>query len=31
MGTRFGIYNYATKNKGGFVDVESFTYKKQEK
>ena len=31
MGTRFGIYNYATKNKGGFVDVERFTYKKQEK
>ena len=31
MGTRFGIYNYATKSKGGFVDVESFTYKKQEK
>lgn len=26
MGTRFGIYNYTTKSKGGYVDVENFTY-----
>lgn len=28
MGTRFAIYNYATKSKGGYVDVESFEYSK---
>ena len=29
MGTRFAIYNYATKNAGGYVDVDSFEYKKK--
>jgi beta-xylosidase len=27
MGTRFAIFNYATKQTGGHVDVESFNYK----
>ncbi len=26
MGTRFAIYNYATKTTGGYVDVDSFEY-----
>jgi beta-xylosidase len=26
MGSRFGIFNYATKTLGGYVDVEDFTY-----
>ena len=26
MGTRFAIYNYATKQQGGYVDVDSFEY-----
>ncbi len=26
MGTRFAIYNYATKQRGGYVDVDSFEY-----
>ncbi len=29
MGTRFAIYNYATKQQGGFVDVDSFEYHKK--
>ena len=29
MGTRFAIYNYATKNAGGYVDVDSFGYSKK--
>ncbi len=29
MGTRFAIYNFATKQKGGYVDVDSFTYNKK--
>lgn len=28
MGTRFAIYNYATKHAGGYVDVDSFEYSK---
>ena len=28
MGTRFAIYNYATKSVGGYVDVDSFGYSK---
>lgn len=28
MGTKFAIFNYATKNTGGFVDVDWFQYKK---
>ncbi|MGC4102416.1 glycoside hydrolase family 43 protein [Ferruginibacter sp.] len=27
MGTKFAIFNYATKNLGGFVDVDFFNYK----
>lgn len=29
MGTRFAIYNYATKSAGGFVDVDSFDYTRE--
>ncbi len=29
MGTRFAIYNYATKQRGGYVDVDSFEYHKK--
>ena len=28
MGTRFAIYNYATKSQGGYVDVDYFEYSK---
>ena len=31
MGTKFGIFNYATKKKGGYVDVDEFAYSKTEK
>ncbi len=31
MGTRFAIYNYATKLSGGYVDVDNFTYNKLNK
>jgi beta-xylosidase len=27
MGSKFGIFCYATKKKGGFIDVDSFDYK----
>lgn len=30
MGTRFAIYNYATKAQGGYVDVDSFEYSKSD-
>ncbi|MGP1435179.1 MAG: glycoside hydrolase family 43 protein [Phocaeicola sp.] len=30
MGTRFGIYNYATKLPGGYVDIDYFHYKRYE-
>lgn len=30
MGTRFAVYNYATKQKGGWVDVDSFDYRREE-
>ena len=30
MGSKFLIFNYATKSKGGFVDVDYFDYKKQD-
>ena len=29
MGTKFGIFNYATKKKGGYVDIDEFKYNKQ--
>ena len=29
MGTKFGIFNYATKRSGGYVDVNQFTYHKK--
>jgi beta-xylosidase len=28
MGTRFAIFNYATKSTGGFVDIDFFSYQK---
>jgi beta-xylosidase len=31
MGTKFGIFNYATKKAGGYVDVDEFKYSKSEK
>ena len=31
MGTKFGIFNYATKSAGGYVDVDYFRYEKAEK
>ena len=31
MGTKFGIFNYATKKSGGYVDVDAFVYSKSEK
>ena len=30
MGTKFGIFCYATKKKGGFVDVDAFTYQRND-
>ena len=30
MGTKFGIFNYATKKAGGYVDVDFFRYSKNE-
>ena len=30
MGTRFAIFNYATKSLGGYVDVDFFDYKKKQ-
>ena len=31
MGTKFGIFNYATKKTGGYVDVDYFKYSCEEK
>ena len=31
MGTKFGIFNYATKKVGGYVDVDYFKYTCEEK
>jgi hypothetical protein len=31
MGSKFAIFNYATKKAGGFVDVDSFAYSVAEK
>lgn len=31
MGTRYALFNYATKSLGGFVDMDNFCYSKQEK
>ena len=28
MGTRFAIFNYATKETGGYIDIDSFDYKR---
>lgn len=30
MGTRYAIFNYATKQSGGYVDVDSFDYSREE-
>ena len=30
MGTRYAVFCYATKRKGGYVDVESFSYQREE-
>ena len=30
MGTKFGIFNYATKKAGGYVDVDEFAYNKHQ-
>ena len=30
MGTKFGIFNYATKKVGGYVDVDEFSYNKHQ-
>lgn len=30
MGTRYAIYNYATKSIGGYVDIDFFEYKKED-
>ncbi len=30
MGTKFGIFNYATKDAGGYVDVDYFKYEKKD-
>ena len=27
MGTKFAVFNYATKTEGGYVDVDFFEYK----
>ena len=29
MGTRYAIFNYATKEKGGQIDVDHFNYTKE--
>jgi hypothetical protein len=29
MGTRFAIFNYATKALGGYVDVDAFNYERK--
>ena len=29
MGTRYAIFCYATKRKGGYIDVDEFKYKKE--
>lgn len=31
MGTKFGIFNYATKKTGGYIDVDYFKYECSEK
>jgi hypothetical protein len=31
MGTKFGLFCYATKKAGGFVDIDEFCYEKGEK
>ena len=31
MGSKFAIFNYATKKAGGYVDVDEFCYSKTEK
>jgi hypothetical protein len=30
MGTRYAIFNYATKREGGYVDVDCFEYSREE-
>ena len=29
MGTRFAIFNYATKTTGGYIDVDYFNYNRK--
>ena len=31
MGSKFGIFNYATKKVGGYVDIDEFAYNKQKR
>ena len=31
MGSKFAIFNYATKKTGGYIDVDNFNYQKTEK
>ena len=31
MGTKFALFNYATKTLGGFVDIDFFEYKRMDK
>lgn len=31
MGTRYALFNYSTKQPGGYIDIEKFTYKKENK
>ncbi|MBO4906577.1 MAG: glycoside hydrolase 43 family protein [Bacteroidaceae bacterium] len=31
MGTRYAIFNYATRQTGGYIDIDYFTYNKQDK
>ena len=30
MGSKFGIFNYATKKTGGYVDIDEFAYTKHQ-
>lgn len=31
MGTRYAIFNYATRKTGGYIDIDYFTYNKTKK
>jgi hypothetical protein len=30
MGTKFALFNYATKKTGGYVDIDAFDYNKHQ-